>query len=352
MKYYLDLINDLENGKIAPVYLFHGEEAFLQEKAVQRFREKLLTSPAGEFNFDVLDGEEVTEGDIVMRAQAPPFMARWRLVVVRHAPFFASNSGGSGQKRASVSARDSEAPLLAYVRQPALTTCLIFTTTRPVDRRSRLFKALKERGRVVEFTFLQTRDLVRWLEKQARLARKSITPAVAGLLVRRVGPSLFVLNQEMAKLISYTGSRETILEEDINRLTVPVLEENIFQVVDAIGERRIGAALEGIRELMRQGQAGPAILAMVARQFRLMLQVLELTPAKQSPGEIAAKLGVPPFAVRKLLVQAGNFTREQVVTLLQQLLELDRAVKRGRVEFYPGIEMLLLEMVWKPAHRH
>lgn len=247
MKYYLDLINDLEKGNIAPVYLFYGQESFLHEKAVQRFREKLLMPPAGEFNLDILDGEEVTEGDIVVRAQTPPFMAGWRLVVVRHAPFFTGSPGTSSNKRTRASSRDTATPLLAYMQKPTPTTCLIFTTTHPVDQRGRLFKSLKETGRVVEFTYLKTRDLVRWLEKQARLAHKTITPAAAGLLVRRVGPSLFVLSQEMAKLISYTGCRETILEEDIYRLTVPALEENIFNVVDAIGERRIGAALKGIR---------------------------------------------------------------------------------------------------------
>ncbi|NHM27302.1 DNA polymerase III subunit delta [Desulfofundulus sp. TPOSR] len=344
MKYYLDLINDLEKGNIAPVYLFYGQESFLHEKAVQRFREKLLMPPAGEFNLDILDGEEVTEGDIVVRAQTPPFMAGWRLVVVRHAPFFTGSPGTSSNKRTRASSRDTATPLLAYMQKPTPTTCLIFTTTHPVDQRGRLFKSLKETGRVVEFTYLKTRDLVRWLEKQARLAHKTITPAAAGLLVRRVGPSLFVLSQEMAKLISYTGCRETILEEDIYRLTVPALEENIFNVVDAIGERRIGAALKGIRELLQQGQTGPAILAMVARQFRLILQTLELNAGKRSPGEAAAKLGVHPFVAQKLLAQSCNFTREQVVTALQKLLDLDRAVKRGRLEFYPGIEMLLLEM--------
>ncbi len=344
MKYYLDLINDLERGNIAPVYLFYGPEAFLQEKAVQRFREKLLTPTAGDFNLDILDGEEVTEGDIVSRAQAPPFMGEWRLVIVRHAPFFAGSPGNSGKKGAKNSSRDTETPLLTCLKQPLPTTCLIFTTTHPVDQRCRLFKTLKETGRVVEFTYLKTRELVRWLEKQARLARKTITPAVAELLVRRVGPSLFILSQEIAKVIAYTGTRETILKEDIYRLTVPVVEENIFHVVDAIGERRIGAALEGIRELLQKGQTGPAILAMVARQFRLILQALELTAEKRPAGELAAQLGVHPFVVRKVLAQTANFTREQIIMVLQKLLELDRGIKRGKLEFYPGMEMFLLEL--------
>lgn len=342
MKYFLDLIGDLEREDIAPVYLFYGQESFLHEKAVQRFREKLLKPPAGEFNLDIMDGEEVSGEDIVMRAQTPPFMAGWRLVVVRHAPFFTGSSSSS--KKAGGSSRAAGNPLLAYLQKPTPTTCLIFTTTHPVDKKGPFFRSLKSTGRAVEFTYLKKRDLVRWLEKQARLAHKTITPAAASLLVERMGPGLSVLSQEMAKLISYTGSRETILEEDIYELTVPLLEENIFNVVDAIGGRRVGAALEGIRKLMQQGQPGPVILAMIARQFRLILQVLELKDISRSSRELAAKLGLPPFVAQKLLAQSENFSRKQVVQVLEKLLDLDRAVKKGRVDFYPAIEMFLLEM--------
>ena len=355
LKYYIDLLNELEKGKIAPVYLFYGPEVYLQEKAMERFREKLLP-PQADFNLDILDGEEAGEGDIVSRAQTPPFLAGRRLVLVRHAPFFSGGDKGEKKERAGSSSRhkspagEKDSPLRAYLKQPVPHTCVIFTTTGPVDQRRRLFKALKEKGRVVEFTFLKARDLVRWLEKEARLAGKTIAPAAAELLVQRVGNSLFILKNELEKAIAYAGERKEIREEDIRRLTVPLVEENIFQVVDAIGQRHVTSALAGIRELLAKGQPGPAILAMVARQFRLILQGQELM-GKAGPGEdLAGLLGVHPFVARKVLAQMHNFTRDQVLVILNKLLELDRGIKRGRMEFYPGMEMLLLE--WGVSRSH
>lgn len=348
MKYYVDLINSLEQGNIAPVYLFYGEENYLREKALEKFREKLLPPPTADFNLDVLDGEEVAEQEIVLRAQTPPLGTGWRMVIVRHALFFAASdkkggSAGTSSRKISQS-RERESPLLDYLKQPSPTTCLIFNTGHPVDQRRRLFKAIKQTGRVVEFPYLKPRDLVRWLDRQARLAGKTIAPPVAELLVRRVGPSLSVLSHEIEKAIAYIGQRKFILDEDIYRLTVPLVEENIFNVVDAIGERRVGQALTGIRELLLKGQPGPVILAMVARQFRLILQAFELTERRSPPGELAGQLGVPPFVARKVVAQTANFSREQVIMVLKKLLDLDRAVKSGRQEFYPGMEMLMLEL--------
>lgn len=334
MRYFLELLKNLEQGKISPLYLFYGPEAYLQEKAVERFCQHLLPGETANFNFESLDGEGTSEEEIVLRAQAPPFFASWRLVVVRHAPFF------SGSYRSA----SRSSPLLAYFEHPFPTTCLIFTTTQAVDPKNRLYQALIKRGRAVEFSYLSNADLVRWLQKQARLAGKIISPEVALLLVERTGPDLLRLYQEINKLISYAGAEREIREVHVSSLTVPLAEESVFRVVDALGEKRYREALAGIRELLQRGHQAPAILAMVARQFRLILQAKELKEKKEAPTRIAAQLGVPPFVARKLMAQAENFSRQQAVAALSMLLSADEAVKRGKMDFLAAMEMLVLRL--------
>lgn len=334
MKYFLELLKELEQGNIAPLYLFYGPEVYLQEKAVERFRQHLLPEEVLAFNYDPCDGEETPEEEIVRRAQVPPFLASRRLVVVRHAPFF-----GGSQRKASRSS-----PLAAYFAHPSPTACLIFTTSHPVDLKSQLAQALLKRGRAVEFTYLNKPDLVRWLQKQARLAGKAFSPEAAALLVERAGPDLLRLSQEFHKLLSYVGAEKEIKEEHVSALTVPLPEESIFRVMDALGEKRYREALAGIRDLLRAGHQAPAVLAMVARQFRLLLLARELKEKKEPPARIAAQLGVPPFVARKLLAQAENFSRQQAVMALSMLLNADEAVKKGRMDFLAAMEMLILRL--------
>jgi len=346
MKYYQELLNSLERGDIAPVYLFYGEEGYLREQGEMCFRHALLPAETADFNLDLLDGETVDVKEIVSRAQTPPFMAPRRLVVVRRAPFFGGRGRGAaerdGAKASDGTVRD--AVLLDYLKRPNTTTCLLFTTDQPVDQRRRLFKAVKQVGRAVEFTFLAPRDLIRWLHKRARQAGLEIEAEAAALLVERVGRSLFLLAAEMEKLTAYAAAEKSITAEHVRRVTVPGVEESIFAVVDAIGERSPVRAIKGIRELLAAGQSGPAIAAMVARQFRLLLQAEELLGSGCPAGELAGRLEVHPFVARKIAAQAGNFNRGQLIRALTELLALDAAVKTGRREFYPAMEMFLLSM--------
>ncbi|OAT82318.1 DNA polymerase III subunit delta [Desulfotomaculum copahuensis] len=345
MKYYLDLLKNLERGEIAPVYLFYGEEGYLRAQGEMRFRQALQPAELADFNLDLLDGEVASGLEIVSRAETPPFMAARRLVVVRHARFFT----GQGKSKSAADGEDEpvnlspgEQALLDYLKDPLPTTCLILNTGYPVDKRRRLFKAVKNAGQVVEFTPLTPRDITRWLSKQARQAGLAIEPEAAALLIERVGRSLFLLASEMEKLTAFAAGGKTISVEDVRRITVPRAEENIFAVVDAIGERRPARALDGIRELLAAGQPGPVIVAMIARQFRLLLQAIELREAGCPAAELARRLEVHPFVARKLSAQAGNFTCAQAAGALRELLALDAAVKSGRQEFYPAMEMFVL----------
>lgn len=346
MKYYLDLLKNLERGEVAPVYLFYGEEGYLRAQGEMRFRQSLLPAELADFNLDLLDGEAASGREVVSRAETPPFMAARRLVVVRHARFFSgrgkSKTAPDGDGEAQADLSPDEPALLTYLKDPLSTTCLIFNTGHPVDKRRRLFKAVKSAGQVVEFTPLSPRDLTRWLNKQARQAGLAIEPEVAALLIERVGRSLFLLASEMEKLTAYAAGGESIGVEDVRRVTVPRVEENIFAVVDAIGERRPARALAGIRELLAAGEPGPVIVAMIARQFRLLVQAIELRETGCPAAELAGRLEVHPFVARKLSAQAGNFTRAQAAGALRELLALDAAVKSGRQDFYPAMELFLL----------
>lgn len=352
MQAYLTFLKKLEQGQVAPVYLFFGEEDYLRRQAVSELSKRLLQEESAQFNCDLVDGEETSLEKVVSLAGAPPFLSSRRLVVVRHAPYFA----GRGKKAAAAASpaeeetketlSSGEKTLLAYLQNPAATTCLVFETGHPVDQRKKLFKAVQKAGQAVEFTCLKNEELNRWLLKQAGRAGKKIAPATAELIIRRVGRSMSLLNSELEKLIAYTGERAVITKEDVQQVTVRLVEESIFAVVDALGERRAKKALAGVRDLVFAGEPPPAILAMIARQFRLLLQAKELAArGAAQPAQISKELGVPPFVGKKILAQSNNFSFEQLAKALKYLLDLDVAIKTGKQDFYPAVEKLVLSLL-------
>jgi len=235
--------------------------------------------------------------------------------------------------------------LLKYLANPLSSTCLIFVTGDSVDRRKKIFKEVARSGRVVEFKLLNQKELVKWLVRQAGASGKKMTPDAAGELVSRVGKSLGMLENELAKLVAYTGDSKLITAGDVCELASRNVDTGIFDVVDAIGEKRCAAALKGIRELLALKNSPQYILAMIARQFRLILQALELRHSGCSEREAIKQMQLHPFVARKTLAQSRNFTAEKVHVALQELLDLDMAVKNGRQDFYPGMQTLILKLL-------
>jgi DNA polymerase-3 subunit delta len=351
MQVYLNFLKKLEQGQVDPVYLFYGEEDYLRRQAVNALTRRFLQEATAQFNFDLVDGEEVTLEKVLSLAETPPLFSFRRLVIVRYAPYFA----GRG-KKAFPGARPEdgdkkekhpteERHFLAYLQNPVLTTCLVFETGHPVDQQGKLFKTLQKVGQVIEFTCCYKEELNRWLLQEVNQAGKKISPLTVGLFINRVGQNMSLLNNELQKLIAYTGERNVIANEDVQQVTVHLVEENIFAIVDALGERRVKKALVGIQDLLTAGEPPPVILVMVARQFRLLLQVKELAGQGAQPVQIGKQLRLPPFVTKKIFAQSKNFSFAQLRQTLEQLLELDVAIKTGNQDFYPAMEKLALSLL-------
>ena len=156
MKYYLDLLDSLKRGDIAPVYLFYGPEVYLRDQALARFREALLEPATADFNLELLDGESAGPEAIMAAASIPPVMAARRLVIVRNAGLFRSSRAGAGESKE----RPGEAALQSYLDQPPAETCLVFDAGESVDRRRKIYKLVAQRGRAVEFSLLDRKSVV------------------------------------------------------------------------------------------------------------------------------------------------------------------------------------------------
>ncbi|BAF59048.1 DNA polymerase III, delta subunit [Pelotomaculum thermopropionicum SI] len=347
MNYFVEFLNSVKRGQVSPVYLFYGEETYLKEQAVLRLKEHLAGGDRSGLNFDLVDGETVAPAEIAARAETLPFLAGKRLVVVKNPAFLQpagkTGDGPAGDEKGAKSS-GKESPLLKYLENPPSSTCLVFVAGESVDRRRRLFQAIKKCGQAVEFTFLSRGELTRWLVQKAGAEGRRFAAGAADALLDAAGPSLQTLVLELEKLFSYTAGQKFITVEDVRAVCPPGPEENIFAVVDAVGNRRCGEALAGIKDMLAAREPPLRILAMITRQFRLLLQVRELLEQGCPPGRIPDRLGVHPYTARKAALQCKNFGRSFLIGALQSLLEIDVAVKGGRQDFYPAVETFLLKL--------
>ena len=86
------LIQDIKAGKIAPIYLIAGEEAFLVTETVKQLLDLLLDSGSRDFNLDIFDGSQISVREILSAVEVYPVIADWRVVLVNDPDFLQPTS--------------------------------------------------------------------------------------------------------------------------------------------------------------------------------------------------------------------------------------------------------------------
>src|SRR5256712_4617628 len=294
----------------AHVYLLHGEEDLLIDQALAALLDRLVPAEERDLNLDVLRATEIAITDLVTRLDTLPFFGRRRVVVVKDADAWKAPE----QDR-----------LAAYLEQGPPPSALILVA-QGLDRRRKLYIAIRRIGEVQEFPRMSVRQLPSWIAERARHAGRRLDPDAVDALVALVGPGLRQLSLEMEKVFAYVGDRDRIARQDVEAVVSRASESTTFMLVDAIGEQRAGQALRRLTEILRE-EAPPYVLFMIARQFRMLYRGSVLLARRKPFADLQDALGAPPFVVRRISEQARNFSPASFPGIFVRLQEADRAIK-------------------------
>jgi DNA polymerase-3 subunit delta len=132
---------------------------------------------------------------------------------------------------------------------------------------------------------------------------------------------------EIEKLALYLGERGALDPDDVEELVGHLRPRAVYELCDAIGERRLANALRMVSELSEQGQAPLALVGALANHFRKLMRARELRPMEAS--EVQRKLGIHPFAAQKLVEQARRFDLRRLRQCLDAVRRTDLALKGG-----------------------
>jgi len=114
-----------------------------------------------------------------------------------------------------------------------------------------------------------------------------------------------------------------------------------------LGRRDGQRAARLLHQLLDEGEHPLALLGMIVRQFRILIQVKELSERGLSQQDMAARLKLHPFVVKKAVRQAMNFSTEQLETIYRRLLETDVAIKTGQMDAVLALDMLVVGLSGK-----
>jgi DNA polymerase-3 subunit delta len=333
----------------AMLYVLYGRDDFSLREELARIKGELDSDGMLSSNTDVLDGREVSPEQLMAICDTMPFLSAHRLVVVegllkRSDPPERPRRGARGARGGSREALERWRGLADYAQRMPDTTTLVLVDEELSGDSNPLLKALKSAGQVREFRALRPGAVLQWILERAQNQGIDISPAAARLLADLVGNNLWVLASELAKLAAYAQGRR-IEGADVRSLVSEARQVNIFAMVDAIVERRAGVALRLLRQLKMAGAEGGYLLAMVVRQYRLIIQAREMMTAGLSTREIGQQLGIASeFVLQKILDQAQRYSLSRLKAAYRRLLEADVGVKRGHYDEELALELLVHDL--------
>jgi len=315
---------------LKPFYLFYGDEEFLMQRALARL-EGALTDQAGEPPAKVV--REAQEVDL------PEFLAESRVATL----------WGPGQllvlRRVDAYPADQLMVLQGYLDHPAPRVWMVFQTgglkAKDVEKHA-VWGRLARAEAALGFSRLREGELYQWLTREARHLGKNLTLAAAQRLVEMAGDNLAELTQELEKLALFAGPEPALTPALVTQLASHSRTYNIFALVDALGTPGFHQRLAPLGHLLDLGEEPVKVLAMLARQLRLLIRVKE--GAGQNPAELAQSLKVAPWQVKKLGQQAARFSDAALKSHLGLLHQVDFHLKTSTGNPRLWLEWALIKM--------
>ena len=141
------------------------------------------------------------------------------------------------------------ADLADYIKDMPETTCFIFVEEE-IDKRNRLYKAVKAKGYIAELSTQDAGTLKRWVAGLVRKEQKQISESVIVYFLDKVGTDMENIQGELEKVFCYALERDTITKEDIDAVCVTQITNHIFEMVDAVAAGNQQKALDLYYELL------------------------------------------------------------------------------------------------------
>lgn len=261
-------------------YLYLGDDDYPMGVAARELVDRLVPPPQQAFGLEIIEGRADSEEDILLTIKrcrealvTPGFMMTSGKVIWWRSVSFTSDAVLS----AIESVKEAMKELASVIDGGHAGDATLVVTARGMDKRSAFYKLAASRFEIREFMLPEKAFQ---LEQHGRsaittlLREKGITAdaAVIEMIQERVGADSRQIHSEVEKLSLYVGERKRATAQDVQAVVSTSLTSVMWDLQDAVGERRLADALEILRQLLANRENAIRIVSSLSGRIRdLML---------------------------------------------------------------------------------
>lgn len=328
---------NLEKGDLGNCYLFCGIDELLIKENIRALIKKVINPNFMDLNYMKFDGSSLESFDPVINAcETLPFMSEKKVVLVYRASFF-----GEDKNKLSTEFKTIHSYLKNLPKYCILIFYYVFKSKRDkpgrkiysVDKDICVVKADKVKGKqlenkVQEFFYERGKDI------------KKLDLRIFCSLMNE--NNLSIIENEVEKLCCYTYGKN-IEREDMKKMFLRSGDEDIFDLVNAISDKKIKDALYMLNELMYKGYKISYILSMVERQFNLLFKIKICLEERITKEEIMKELSIKSeYGYSIMVKQSKKFTISQLKRAVVLCLNTEKRIKSLSIDEKTEMELLII----------
>jgi len=329
---YDQLIKNLQKKQFAPIYFLMGEEPFYIDEISNYIEDNAMPEEQRDFNQMLVYGKETDAAEVVAMAKEFPFGTEKRVVIVKEAKDL------KNMER-----------LLKYAEAPAQTAIVVICYKYATLRVTQL-KAVEKNGVVFHSQKIKdynTKELLEWIQKQSVKYNFKIQPATANLLAENIGVDLSRIDNELKKLTIFLPPNSEITADIIEKHIGISKEYNVFELQNAIAERKIDKAYKIVHYLCQNIKQTPNVVT-INNLASFYLKLLAYNLSDKSAEAKAKVFGSNQYIQN---INVGYAHNHSILELQKNIGILrDYDAKTKGVESNLPDEELLKELIYKITH--
>ena len=324
-------LRDKNPGRL---YFFYGEEVFLLHHYLEQLKKKTVDELTESFNYHKLNSETFDMQAFADAVENLPMMAERTMVQVDDVDVF----------KLSESDRNHMTELLADIPDYCTVVFTYITAEfKPDKRLKKLWDAVDKNGTMVEFAQQSQKDLVAWITRHFAAYDKRISSELCVYLIDLTGGMMTDLKGEIDKIAAFSGA-PTIVKQDIDAVTEPVLDAVVFQMTDLLGAGNYGGALLKLQQLFKMQEEPISLLGAVGSHFRRIGAARTLLDSGRGSGDLMKLCSLSDYPARKTMDAAKRFSAAFCAKAAELVIETDYRMKTSYDEPERLLELLILQL--------
>lgn len=187
----------------------------------------------------------------------------------------------------------------------------------------KIFKEISKKAEVFYYKKVNDYDYLEHVNKILKKKNINLNRQLFDLLVYLIPNDLLKLENEVEKLRIYGNE---LTKETIISLIDPNMDDNLFNIINAILDKNIKLVTEKINEFYLQNIYPSILISSISSQMRFMFCVKTLYE-KHDKKEISDILNANPVRVSIALNTINKHKKYNFLNALKNLMELDQKIK-------------------------